>query len=263
MEQLIADLTEIVTLLREISGICVVWKRTQMCITESRQSKHFMHDCAFCNRVKDRFGHKFCRHHDTVAIPAAIKKSGGEPFFCPCPGGAMEYIVPVGDGERIFGVLFFGPFAREAGKTDGLPVLDAERVRTLGELGRRLLLPLGVKLSGIYPALRVTDSRISAALTYLGQHYGEKISLQSVARRFFLSPSRFSHLFSQQCGSNFTDYLLDLRLAAADDLLRFSAQSIADIAKLCGFSDAGHFATLYRRKYRRTPRASRGRFPRN
>ena len=74
-----------------------------------------------------------------------------------------------------------------------------------------------------------------------------------MAKRVYLSPSRFSHLFISQCGQSFTDFLLNTRLAVAIDLLKYSDWSITEIAGLCGFSDAGHFATLFKQKYSHTP----------
>ena len=48
-------------------------------------------------------------------------------------------------------------------------------------------------------------------------------------------------------------YLINLRIAEAESLLRRSNLSITDIAETVGFADAAHFARLFRRSVQLTP----------
>jgi AraC-like DNA-binding protein len=219
-----------------------------------------MHDCRFCDHIKAKYGLNICRRHDSVTVPQAVAEHKGNPFLLNCPGGALELIVPIQNPERIFGILFIGPFAcANLRNRADLPLIDEARALALGRLCQQLLLPLGAALAGMHPDLRPRDPRIAKVVEYIEHHYGEKITLQYMAKRFYLSPSRFSHLFIAECGQNFTDFLMDTRLSVSLDLLRFSDWSIAEIAGLCGFSDAGHFSTLFKHKYLCTPSAMRSR----
>lgn len=255
MDMFFEKLSVILADVRLLSGTCAVWKRSALCITESRAAPDFfMHNCRFCKHIKEKYGLNICRRHDSVTVPQAVAEHGGEPFLLNCPAGAVELIVPVQDSQQIFGILFVGPFACASLRNNAdLPVIDETWALALGRLCQQLLLPLGPALAGIHPDLRPRDHRIAKVVKYIEQHYGEKITLQEMAKRFYLSPSRFSHLFIAECGQNFTDFLMDTRLSVALDLIKFSEWNIAEIAGLCGFSDAGHFSTLFKQKYLCTP----------
>ncbi len=248
LAQLLADI-------REICGTCVVWKRSALCITERRAGPDFfMHNCQFCSEFKEKYGISLCHHHDSITVPQAIRRRNGEPFLLNCPGGAVELIVPVGDADKFYGVLFVGPFAcADLRNQSGLPVICESKALALGRLCIQLLRPLGAQLAGMHPDIKPGDPRIAEVVEYIEQHYNEKITLQEMAKRIYLSPSRFSHLFLSECGQSFTDFLMNTRLGVAIDLLKYSGWSITEIAGLCGFSDAGHFATLFRNKYSHTP----------
>lgn len=73
----------------------------------------------------------------------------------------------------------------------------------------------------------------------------------------FLSASRFSHLFRQECGVYLSAYVNDLKLAEALDMLRESDNSIGQIAIACGYPDPNHFSTDFKKKYGKTPRSIR------
>lgn len=248
LSQLLADI-------REICGTCVVWKRSALCITERRAGpEFFMHNCQYCDDFKAKYGLNLCQRHDSITVPQAIRERNGEPFLLNCPGGAVELIVPVCDADKFYGVLFVGPFAcANLRNQSGLPVICENKALALGRLCVKLLKPLGSQLAGIHPDTKPGDPRIAEVVEYIEQHYAEKITLHAMAKRVYLSPSRFSHLFIAQCGQSFTDFLMDTRLGVAIDLLKYSDWSITEIAGLCGFSDAGHFATLFKHKYSHTP----------
>lgn len=248
LSQFLADI-------QEISGTCVVWKRSALCITESRAAPDFfMHDCEYCAHIKEKYGINLCRRHDSVTVPREIQAHNGEPFLLNCPGGAIELIVPVQSRESFYGVLFIGPFAcANLRNQSTLPLITEARALAIGRISQQLLLPLGPQLAGMHPDLNPRDPRIVKVVEYIEQHYSEKITLQAMAKRFCLSTSRLSHLFISQCGQSFSDFLMNTRLSVSLDLLRFSDWNVTEISRLCGFSDAGHFATLFKNKYSRSP----------
>ncbi|MBQ9803329.1 MAG: helix-turn-helix domain-containing protein [Lentisphaeria bacterium] len=261
MNTVFEKLSHILADICTLSGTCAVWKRSALCITESRAAPDFhMHNCRFCEHIKEKYDVNVCRRHDSVTVPQAVAAHHGKPFLLNCPAGAVELIVPVHNEEQTFGILFIGPFACANLRNDAeLPEIDEPRALALGNLCQQLLLPLAPALVGMHPEIRPRDPRIAKVVEYIEHHYGEKITLQEMAKRFYLSPSRFSHLFIAECKQNFTDFLMNTRLMVSLDLVRFSDWSIAEIARLCGFADAGHFSTLFKQKYAMTPSAARAR----
>jgi AraC family transcriptional regulator len=83
------------------------------------------------------------------------------------------------------------------------------------------------------------DDRIRKALEVIRQTDTSKISLESVARAVFLSPSRFAHLFSSEVGLPFRRYVLWRRLTRAM-LAVGRGSTLSAAAHLCGFADSAH-----------------------
>jgi AraC-like DNA-binding protein len=78
----------------------------------------------------------------------------------------------------------------------------------------------------------------------------------SVARAAALvdrSPSYFCRAFRAACGRTFHQFVLDVRLARARDLMLTTQRSLADIAAECGLSDQAHLCRVWRRAYGSSP----------
>ncbi len=88
---------------------------------------------------------------------------------------------------------------------------------------------------------------------YINSHYTENIDFDVLADRCFLSRSRFSHLFSETVGESPLKYQQRLRMEQACELLTYSTQSIEEVAKGVGFSDALYFSRLFKKIYGVSP----------
>lgn len=82
-----------------------------------------------------------------------------------------------------------------------------------------------------------SESGIVQALGYIRTHYRERLDLETLAGRFGLNPSYFSHLFHQTTGKRFVEYLTAVRIEEAKKLLRGTHRSISDIAGLVGYDN--------------------------
>ena len=76
---------------------------------------------------------------------------------------------------------------------------------------------------------------------YISQHFTEPLSLESVAHALGISRIHLSHIFSQQLHINFRQYINTLRIDRACNLLRDPANSISQIAYLCGYGNPRTF----------------------
>lgn len=76
---------------------------------------------------------------------------------------------------------------------------------------------------------------------YISQHFTEPLSLESVAHALGISRIHLSHIFSQQLHINFRQYINTLRIDRACALLRDPANSISQIAYLCGYGNPRTF----------------------
>ena len=77
------------------------------------------------------------------------------------------------------------------------------------------------------------------------------------AERFKISKKYLSQFLKEQTGKSYTEYVEELRLDHAMQLLRTTDLNITDIAEQCGFSTANTFYKAFRRKYQLSPSAVR------
>lgn len=83
--------------------------------------------------------------------------------------------------------------------------------------------------------------------TYFNNHISETLSLQDMARRARLSPSRFNAVFKEKFGVSPHRYFLYLRIEHAQELLKQEEYTLEHIAEFCGFNDAPHFANAFKK----------------
>lgn len=95
------------------------------------------------------------------------------------------------------------------------------------------------------------------AMEYMRSHYAEKLTLDSLSATFFLSKAALLYNFKKYTNCSPIDFLLNVRLTKAKELLTDSKKSVATIAELCGFSSANYFGLLFKKKENLSPAAYR------
>lgn len=100
---------------------------------------------------------------------------------------------------------------------------------------------------------RALDERVRKAVDVLAENLHEPLSLADLARNCGLSVSRLAHLFSEQIGLPPQQYLEELRLQRAAQLLRSTGLRINEIATESGYSGAFYFSARFRRKFGMSP----------
>jgi len=101
------------------------------------------------------------------------------------------------------------------------------------------------------------DGRLVLAAQFMQEHYAEPLTLAQVARAAHLGVTRFSTLFTAQMGLAPMQYLEQVRLGHAAELLRFGALSLTQVAEACGFREQEYFARRFKRATGQTPREFR------
>lgn len=103
------------------------------------------------------------------------------------------------------------------------------------------------KTSEVLEQKEIKLLRLSEALDYVQQHYTSPISLTEVAGVACMNPSYFSSFFKETIGSSFVDYLTQLRIHHADQLLRTTDYKILDIALQSGFGSLSSFNRSFKK----------------
>ncbi len=100
-----------------------------------------------------------------------------------------------------------------------------------------------------------TSSGISVklAIQYINQNYREPISLQIVANVIGISPSYLSSQFKAVTGRNFLEYLRNLRVSCATDLLIKTNLKIFEISLQVGYENTKYFSDIFKHATGQTP----------
>lgn len=95
---------------------------------------------------------------------------------------------------------------------------------------------------------------VEQIVTYLEEHYSEKISLDQIAENMYLSPFYISKIFKSETGDAPIRHLISIRLEKAKELLEQGwTGSIQEVASEVGYDDAYHFSKLFKKKYGISP----------
>lgn len=93
---------------------------------------------------------------------------------------------------------------------------------------------------------------------YIQRHFTENdLSLGKVAGAIGVSPNHLSHMFSQKTGHTFVEYLTQLRLDYARNLMKTTDLTSAEIGVKAGYSDAHYFYYIFKKTLNMTPKEYR------
>ncbi|WP_230849379.1 AraC family transcriptional regulator [Planctopirus limnophila] len=97
-------------------------------------------------------------------------------------------------------------------------------------------------------------------INYVEEHYAETIVMADMAKLAGLSSTHFNRRFQELLRMTPTQYLRQVRIQTARQLLTFTSRSLADIAADTGFTDQSHFTKRFRESTGLTPEAYRKKF---
>lgn len=95
--------------------------------------------------------------------------------------------------------------------------------------------------------LRQEDRPIRVAMEYVQKNYAQHITLEDVAAMSGFNATYFSDVFKRKSGKNFSDYLTEVRMTAAKELLRNTRKTIYEVAEAVGYKDAKYFSQQFTR----------------
>ena len=88
---------------------------------------------------------------------------------------------------------------------------------------------------------------------YIEEHYTEKITLDDLAERFYISKYHLLREYQRFFGTTINGDLTLKRLSEAKSMLRFTSESIENIALVNGFQTASYFIKVFKRYESMTP----------
>jgi len=106
-----------------------------------------------------------------------------------------------------------------------------------------------------------TTERWVFVIRYMQDNFRRDLSAREVARMVGLDAHYFSHQFRRVFGRHFTDYIHELRLRYAAQLLVTTDHTIENVAYDAGFASVNHFYTLFKRAHGVSPHVFRKQHP--
>ena len=139
--------------------------------------------------------------------------------------------------------------------------LQSKRIKERIEMfGGKLYLEFGGKLFDDFHASRVLpgfapDNKIKKALDYIHVHFrSEEISISSLAAMCSVSETYFRKQFKNLYSVPPNQYIINLRLENASQLLQSELYTVAEAAEKSGFNDTKYFSRIFKQHFNMSPK---------
>lgn len=252
--------TDLQTILKELHNI----SGFRISIHDTRRNEIAAYPQAlsgFCGFLQSHKGvRSICQENDAQAF-AKVKESG-EVYFYRCPFGLNEAIAPLYQFGELTGYLMMGqtldvmedsrslvyrqakPFVQDLHRLNQLieeiPGCSREKMSSCIAIMR-----ICAEYLTLTNRINLSDRSLAHAVKgYLTENYTQKLSIETLCRLFFCSPPTLMGTFKKAYGKTVNQYLTELRLSRAKELLQGSA-SIKEIAEATGFSDQNYFSKVF------------------
>ena len=103
-----------------------------------------------------------------------------------------------------------------------------------------------------------SGSIIETAKEYIRNNYSKDISLDEVSGVVNISPYYFSKIFKEDTDENFIEYLTNIRIGKAKELLDTTEYSMKEICSMVGYSDPNYFSRSFKKNVGVTPTEYKG-----
>ena len=90
---------------------------------------------------------------------------------------------------------------------------------------------------------------VQSLIDYMSYYYMEDLTLEYLSQIMHISPAYMSRIFKEETGFSPIQFLIQLRLQKAKELLSNPSVSIKQVAKAVGYEDAYYFSKLFKKHY--------------
>ncbi len=190
--------------------------------------------------------------NDIVFVPKGVgfhQKAGDEKLYC------IHFLADGADADRIVkfsasnGVLFQNLFStmynRWVHKKPGYKMgVMSDFYKIISKIQSRQ------STSHLLPS----SDNMHDILEYIHEHFTEQdLSVSSLSENFSISESYFRKLFNKHFGVSPIQYINNLRVSYATELIGAQYYKINEIAEMSGFSDSKYFSTVIKQKCGKSP----------
>lgn len=124
----------------------------------------------------------------------------------------------------------------------------------LKELFIRLMQSQRLTQASLEYADSTNNNRMQYVLHYIQEHLLEKIAIDELSRKAYLSRNMFFKWFKEQFGVTPLEYITRERIRLARQLLADKKNSVTSVSQQCGFSDVNYFIRAFKKSEGITPK---------
>ncbi len=130
-----------------------------------------------------------------------------------------------------------------------------ENFNSLEEI-KKWYISIAIKINGLIKRERINSSRllVEKAKNFVKKNYSDfDISVEKLCSYLHVSPTYFSTIFKKETDTNFVNYLTDIRLKEAVNLLNTTDEKTYIIATKVGYAEPNYFSYVFKKKFGVSP----------
>lgn len=107
---------------------------------------------------------------------------------------------------------------------------------------------------------KIYSKTIMRCMNYISRHLNNSICVEEIAEYVRRNPDYLSSLFKKETGKTLSVYIMESKLRAAENMLRDSEYSCAEISAAFAFSSQSYFTKKFRQYTGETPKRFREKY---
>jgi len=125
-------------------------------------------------------------------------------------------------------------------------------ISDIAELHDVMCLDICKKMHALHKK-NVLSKPVVLCIDYIYSHLHYRVTVKELAEYLNLSETYLSRLFKKEMGISISQYIIDLKIEKAKNLLQYSDYNLVDIASYLAFSSQSHFIQVFQKSTGQTP----------
>ncbi len=231
----------------------------------------------FCKCIQqNKLIHKDCVNNDSAAF--AKVKSTGRVYVYKCRRGLYEAVAPLYHFGTLSGYLMMGQFCDNSLEAEEYVVNKATEIlgdknqaieisKTVNRIDRKLIdsyinimTVLAEYLTETNKVTTNNEKLPELIREYINKNYSGRVTLSVLSQKFGCCNATLTKSFKKEYGYTIMEYLTEVRLKKAEQMISKTRGSIKEISAECGFYDQNYFSKSFARRFGLAPTEYREKF---